>query len=442
LSAAEAESRHWQAAVANADLGLPVPRGARLRLLKRVIARVCRPFLSRQTEFNRELLAELVTIRNDLVAQIQDSRCALSPAAVEEVAARVTLLEGTVERHEWAVDAALPVLERHGYAIDALQEGMEDIEVDRNLVHQEVELAQQQAFARVHDEAGALRSEIGCLVRRIEERLQRSERLSNELQATRMRLTHMDLILDRFRHSLPELPAPVDLASLPTLFDAMYAAFEEAMRGPVEVISERVAAYVPELAQVKHLGPILDIGCGRGELLQLLREEKIESYGVDTNAVYVERCTSEGLNVQLGDALDHLRSIPDRSLGGITAIQVVEHLPMDYLIEFLSQAIRVIRPGGILVLETPNPENVTVGASTFYLDPTHQRPIPPPLLEFIVRSRGFSNTEVRYLKRSEDNALPLPSADHTWANDLAPILDVVNTRFFGAQDYAVVAHRA
>jgi hypothetical protein len=129
-------------------------------------------------------------------------------------------------------------------------------------------------------------------------------------------------------------------------------------------------------------------------------------------------------------------------LAAVTAIQVVEHLDVEALLEFLDVAMRALAPGGLLLLETPNPANLTVGANSFYLDPSHQKPLPAELLSFLVRSRGFSDVEVRYFERESFVHLPELDPKSEWATDFEAIYDVLRHYLFGPEDYAVVARRA
>jgi O-antigen chain-terminating methyltransferase len=359
-----------------------------------LVARVCWPLLRSQVEFNRELLGELV-------------------------------------RHD---------------------DILEDVLWDRDLLREEVELAHQQSFARLHDAVGTIHTEIGEVVQQIRTEMAgvvgesgelrpRIAELAARLDQTRIRLAQVDLLLDRVRHSLPEVPAAEELASLPGAFENLYGAFVEAFRGPRDVIKERMRVYLADILAVDSALPVLDVGCGRGELLELLAESGASSYGVETNPYYVESGKQLGLDIRLADATEHLASLKEHSLRAVSAIQVVEHLAMEELILLLDLAVRAIEPGGLLILETPNPENLVVGASSFYLDPTHHEPLPPELLKFLVEARGFTEVNVRLLERPD---LPTPgpwAVGEPWAEDIKRVLDLINSRLFNAQDYAIVARR-
>ncbi len=399
----------WRSGLeAHADLGLPVPYGTPHRLVKRIVARVLWPFLRHQVEFNRDLLA----------------------GVLEQV--------GTVEHH--------------GHAIFAVREALEDVQLERGLLREEVELAHQQSFARFHDGVGAIRTEMAELAQRYElahaELAASDERLGalrddldRRLADVRIRLAQVDVLLDVVRRHLPEPPPQAELAGLPGAFESLYGPFEEALRGSYETVRERVREYLDDVRRVPSDSPVLDVGCGRGEWLDVLGEAGIPAYGIEVSARAVEAGRSNGLDMRLADAREHLGGLAERSLRAITAIHVAEHLATDDLIGFLDLAVRAIEPGGLLVLETPNPENLIVGASSFYLDPTHRNPLPPALLAFLVEARGFAEVEVRPLARKELRPMAPLGAGEPWADDLRPIVDILNARLFGAQDYAIVARR-
>jgi SAM-dependent methyltransferase len=134
---------------------------------------------------------------------------------------------------------------------------------------------------------------------------------------------------------------------------------------------------------------VADLGCGRGEWLELLGEWGVEATGVDLNAPNVAGMRARGLNVHHADALGWLRAQPEASFAAVTSFHVIEHLPFGVLLRLVQEARRVLMPGGRLIMETPNPENVIVATQTFWLDPTHVRPLPPALLEVVVIDAGL-----------------------------------------------------
>lgn len=210
-----------------------------------------------------------------------------------------------------------------------------------------------------------------------------------------------------------------------------YRAFEDRYRGSRELIKQRLGAYRPFLLPLATLAaPALDLGCGRGEWLELLAECGLEGLGVDLDAGMLAACRERGLRVEQGDALAALRAQPDASLALVSAFHLVEHLPFALVQELIAEAHRALLPGGLLILETPNPENLSVGAASFYLDPTHERPLPPALLEFAVEFGGFARHRV--VRLQEDPAL----RDEATGVGLITVLEGVSP------DYAVVAQRA
>jgi SAM-dependent methyltransferase len=220
----------------------------------------------------------------------------------------------------------------------------------------------------------------------------------------------------------------------PHLDAARYQGFEDAVRGPREEIKKRVAVYLPSLREGAgaERSPILDLGCGRGELLELLREEGLPASGVDSDRSAVDHCRERGLDVAEEDACDALGKIPDGSLGGVTAIQVVEHLPPVLLFKLIDEAYRVLRPGGVLILETPDPRNVFVGASDFYLHPTRRHPIHPRTLQVLLEGRDMVRVETLTLR-------PHP-ADARLPED-SPLARAFNAYFYGPREFAVIGRR-
>ena len=210
-----------------------------------------------------------------------------------------------------------------------------------------------------------------------------------------------------------------------------YREFEDKYRGSREDIKGKLKTYldfVLPVAQLSTDSTAVDLGCGRGEWLELLREHDITAVGVDQNKEMLEACFEIGLNVIQGDALAYLRGLSDSSVLVVSGFHIAEHLPFDVLQELYAQAHRVLVPLGLLILETPNPENLVVGASSFYMDPTHERPIPPQLLTFLAQHTGFER--VMHL-RLQDNLA------HCSSHGLG-LFDVLA---HSSQDQAVVAQK-
>lgn len=182
---------------------------------------------------------------------------------------------------------------------------------------------------------------------------------------------------------------------------AFYRAFEDIHRGSRELIQSRLEPYLPLMTSVAALHPgtpAIDLGCGRGEWLELLARSAVPAEGVDLDEGMLKACRERHLDVRRQDALEYLRGLPDASRIAVTGFHIAEHLPFDLLQALVAQALRVLKPAGLLILETPNPENLAVGTAGFYMDPTHVRPLPAPLLAFLPRFHGFARTHVMRLQ--------------------------------------------
>lgn len=223
------------------------------------------------------------------------------------------------------------------------------------------------------------------------------------------------------------------------ILSAQYVSFENTFRGTRDDIKQRAAHYLTMLdsSGIKEASDlVLDLGCGRGEWLEVLSEHGYRSRGVDLNRVMVEEARERGFDAVEADALVYLRSLPDSSIGAITSMHLVEHLPYETLIRLLDEAMRVLRPGGLLFLETPNPENLTVGACWFYMDPSHRNPIPPALLQWLVGDRGFTQAEIQRLSENRGvPALEFVAEDVPGASQINQLIGLITA----PPDYAVVA---
>lgn len=223
-----------------------------------------------------------------------------------------------------------------------------------------------------------------------------------------------------------------------------YVGFEDQFRGSREEIARRLEDYLPLFDGASD---VVDIGCGRGELLEMLRARGVRARGVDLNPSMADECRARGLEAEAGDALAYLARQADASLGGVIAIQVVEHLEPRDLRRLLDLAFLKMRPGAPLVLETINAACWMAFFETYIRDLTHARPLHPDTLKYLVQSAGFSNVDVRFRApvRDEDRLPTVAEFGDPQQVALARALNAhaerLNSRLFSSMDYAVVARR-
>lgn len=210
-----------------------------------------------------------------------------------------------------------------------------------------------------------------------------------------------------------------------------YRAFEERYRGSRDLIKARLAIYLDFIVPLKNIYstcPALDLGCGRGEWLELLVENNFSAKGVDLDLGMLEACKALNLPAEREDALAFLSGACDESWAIVSGFHIAEHLPFADLQLLISEALRVLKPAGLLILETPNVENLVVGTSEFYLDPSHSRPIPPQLLTFLTEHSGFKRTKILRLNETSQ-----------FIKTDRPAL--VNVLYGPSPDFAVVAQK-
>lgn len=218
------------------------------------------------------------------------------------------------------------------------------------------------------------------------------------------------------------------------LVDAYYLAFEDACRGSEAAIFAHLRQYQPQWQAALEVGTrALDLGCGRGEWLALLEEQGFEPHGVDLNIAMIEHCRDAGFAVDHDDIVSALKRQPDDSHALISAFHIAEHLPFEALYAMVDEAQRVLAPGGVLIIETPNPENLLVGSHTFYHDPTHRNPLTPTAMSFLLTYHGFAGVDVRRFNPYPEDA-KVPGDD--------PLTARVNGHLCGPQDFAVVGSKA
>ncbi|HJR58762.1 MAG TPA: methyltransferase domain-containing protein [Vicinamibacterales bacterium] len=253
-----------------------------------------------------------------------------------------------------------------------------------------------------------------------------------------------------------EVPADRSRVFAPSLDAYKYVGFEDQFRGSQAVIRARQESYLPFFARLSSRsggagprGEVLDVGCGRGEFIDLLTSQGIPARGIDLNHEMAEVCRARGLNVIEADAVGHLSSLPDESLGGIFAAQVVEHLEPAYLLRFIDLAFVKLQPGGTLVLETLNPACWTAFFESYIRDITHRWPLHPETLTYLVTASGFTQATIEFRSPvpPQDRLQPIATAVDADAvmQELAETFNAnvekLNARMFTHMDYAVVARK-
>ncbi|HXS98954.1 MAG TPA: class I SAM-dependent methyltransferase [Candidatus Limnocylindrales bacterium] len=214
----------------------------------------------------------------------------------------------------------------------------------------------------------------------------------------------------------PEAGEPID-----------YPQFQERFRGPEEYVRRNQQFYLPYFEGKQN---VLDIGCGRGEFLEMMRDAAIPARGIDLGDEAVALCRHKGLDAAKADLFPYLEALPEASLDGIFCSQVVEHIEPERLPQMIKLAASRLARDGVIAIETPNPECLAIFATHFYLDPTHHRPVPHPLLAFYLEEFGFGSIEVRKLSPAIESMRSLGS-----------IPEDFREAFFGSLDYAIIARR-
>lgn len=276
-----------------------------------------------------------------------------------------------------------------------------------------------------------------CLTIMDESHVRNDSYLKNDLSQQKRLIT---MFLEEARQRLPE---PFNSQQLQNFsnedqhsLDALYVAFEERFRGSRDVILNRLKIYLPLIDEAK-IGtpesPILDVGCGRGEWLELLQESGYNASGIDISKVMLEQCQARGLEVREGDVISYLQSLPDASLGAVTGFHIIEHIPIASLIKLFDEVIRVLKSSGIIIFETPNPRNVLVGSGDFYRDPTHLNPIHPDTISYIATLKGFINSESYFFEEKESGVELLPSSKMRF--------DKFDNYVTVSRDFVLIAHK-
>jgi 2-polyprenyl-3-methyl-5-hydroxy-6-metoxy-1,4-benzoquinol methylase len=382
---------------------------------------------------HRRLEAQL-TLRDERLAEQINARDANFFSRLDETS---TNLERAANLSEQLVQAVADLSESHKKVADLHYQQLKAIIREQHEINEDRNRLKADILAELSSMQHQFKGQATAQESQAAELHEFRAKMENSLQRARMELVlqerRLSLLLEEARKRLPHPFAPDQMQVLATerdhLLDSLYCSLEDQFRGTREDIKAKVTSYLPILADAGITTDIVDIGCGRGEWLEVLKEACLSARGIDTSPVMIEECARQGLEAAKAEAVTYLRAQADNSLSAITAFHFVEHLPLETLVSFLDEVARTLKPGGLVILETPNPENILVGACNFYLDPTHRNPIPSQTMQFLLESRGFCRVEV--LKSYPMSAAILKGDDEG--------AKFINHYFFGPLDYGIVA---
>jgi SAM-dependent methyltransferase len=420
------------------DVAAP-PQGGWKRRLASIVWRVIAPSLRKQTAFNSQLVDHL----NRNAAAHRDAARAVAStlALVRDQASAVAAFQTHLIQYLQQITAYVDTRDRRTAAdaliVNAAVNGVVDDAAKRweSMRAREARFdAKVTALSAAHDELRTLVSVSQQASLTMKRELQRIVE-----QAPR---TGDDVARDVARN-FSSADANADAAFTPALEAYKYVGFEDQFRGSEDTIRQRLESYLPYF---EGASDVLDVGCGRGEFLDLLKARGISARGLDLNHEMVELCRTRGLDVAEGDVVSYLESLPDASLGGLFAAQVVEHLQPAYLLRLLELAHHKLRPGAPLVLETLNPACWVAFFDSFIRDITHVWPLHPDTLRYLVLASGFTTARVEYRSpvAAQDRLAAVESSEPGLAELVEAFnanVEKLNARMFTSLDYAIVARR-
>ena len=418
LEARHQAAENWASQVGTANPRPPGLHNKLVQALKHLLARSLRWFVYPQREFNYSVLEAMEETRQLFAEQ---NRNLLVLAQVAEAADRA--------RRE-----ALAELDRlREMAVTWKQKVQNELQDQRRSLDGRIVAN----VARLDDALNSLQQNIWADLAR-----HRDEHLKLHAESTRWLEEEVRLVRQRLR-SLTGVEAATGASTgglgAPAVPAFDYPYFEGRFRGSEQEVRERQSSYVEFFRQ---RGPVLDLACGRGEFLKLLLDNGIAGQGVDRDGDMAARCREQGLEVACGDAFAFLEATLDDSLGGIFSAQFIEHLPTAAYVRLVELSYRKLRSGGALLLETQNPECLAIYSQSFFVDPTHVRPVPAAQLRFWMGEAGFRELRTHYVSPVAPQLPQLPLLEPKTGTDDVERWNQEARRFnqtyFGYQDYAVI----
>jgi O-antigen chain-terminating methyltransferase len=285
--------------------------------------------------------------------------------------------------------------------------------------------------------------ELGRLHAQLDKVINRSEKNSQDLRWESERVNSLLEAAQAGVVDLDNTPLDESIAKqFGSRFDLLYHRFENLYRGHSAEIGRRLEVYeeLLDLPKLRGLGPAVDLGSGRGEWIQFLAQRGFDAYGVDVNEEMTSAASERGLTIHHVDVLQHLRSLAHNSISIVSMFHVAEHLEFELLASVIRTTNHVLAGGGALVIETPNPTNLRVGASSFYLDPTHVKPIHPKLLEFLFIEADLTDVTIHFLNPGAESPLEVPEA-LMGDPDGEQMVALLNEHLLTPFDYVVIGYK-
>ena len=393
---------------------------------KRFVARVLDWHVREQVEFNRKIVVcvdtaiEALNDNNRAMSAIGSAMAALDSRLLAAIEVADELKDIRNRWADWHVDWERKLSANEVQFLRSIADLQAGFQHRANLMdanYRDLVRAQHDEFTNQLDRNGLdIQKRLWADLARI--RLEYERLIYSELRTIRQRSQIT-------ASTAPAVAAAPAVPSAASQFD--YGRFAERFRGSEEYVKKGQQFYLPYFAECRN---VLDIGCGRGEFLEMMRDAKVPARGIDLSEESVAMCRHKGLEAEVADLFIYLADLPEASLDGIFCSQVVEHVPPERLPEMIKLCAGRLTRNGVIAIETPNPECLAIFATHFYLDPTHHRPVPHPLLAFYLEEFGIGNIEVRRLSPAVES---MPS--------LASLPEDFRESFFGALDYAIIGRK-
>lgn len=423
ISLEEVRRSSQQAALHAAELGRLNPRPAGLandviQAGKGAMARSLDWMLRPQREFNQSALQALQTLTAALESAQQAER------------AKLQNIESKAQQEFWEIRSQLNELS------NLVAQRLEHTESETRETIRDLRWSYEGALARHLASVEETRRRLNEEVREL------NRRFAAQAKASATRPAGATLPSEASTPAPAAIRAPRPVAHQDEA-EVDYFALEKDFRGTEEEIRSRQSFYLPFFKSCKN---VLDIACGRGEFLELMHQAGVPASGVDLDADMVGRCLEKGLTASQADVFEHLAQIADGSLDGVFCSQFVEHLPPAGYSRLVIEAARKLAPGGVLAIETQNPECLAIFAKSFYIDPTHVKPIPAAQMRFLLEQAGLEQVTTHYLSPAAQQ-LPLIEKLEATAGDAEALrtfnksVENFNAAFFGGMDYAVIGRK-